>query len=128
IAVQLHGEPLPDFVEALRFAAADVVEVPVYQWAPPEDTRPLRRLVDLIADRQVDAAVFTSAPAVASLLRAARDCCREPDVLAAFREEVLPACVGPVTAAPMERAGVRTVQPDRARLGGLVRALVESLP
>jgi uroporphyrinogen-III synthase len=128
IAVQLHGEPLPDFVEALRVAEADVVEVPVYRWAPPEDTRPLRRLVDLVADRQVDAVAFTSAPAVVSLLHAAREKCREQDLLRAFRTDVLPACVGPVTAGPLERAGVRTVQPDRARLGGLARALVETLP
>ena len=128
IAVQLHGEPLPDFVEALRVAEADVVEVPVYRWAPPEDARPLGRLVDLVADRQVDAVAFTSAPAVASLLRAAQEKGRAQDLLRAFGGDVLPACVGPVTAGPLERAGIRTVQPDRARLGGLARALVETLP
>ena len=32
IAVQLHGEPLPDVVEALTMAGAEVVEVPVYRW------------------------------------------------------------------------------------------------
>jgi uroporphyrinogen-III synthase len=128
IAVQLHGEPLPDFVETLRAAEADVVEVPVYRWAPPEDLGPLSRLVDLTADRQVDAVTFTSAPAVASLLQAARDKGREPELLRAFREEVLPACVGPVTAGPLERAGVRTIQPDRARLGSLARSVVQALP
>jgi uroporphyrinogen-III synthase len=128
IAVQLHGEPLPDFVDTLRAADADVVEVPVYRWAPPADPAPLRRLVDLAADRQVDAVTFTSAPAVASLLHAARAKRRDQDLLRAFRTDVLPACVGPVTAAQLERAGVRTVQPDRGRLGSLVRAVVEALP
>src|SRR5262249_39220043 len=37
IAVQLHGEPLPDLVQTLRMAGADVIEVPVYRWVPPED-------------------------------------------------------------------------------------------
>lgn len=128
IAVQLHGEPLPDFVETLRAADADVVEVPVYRWSPPEDPAPLSRLVDLIADRQVDAVTFTSAPAVASLLRAARDKGREDDLLRGFGADVLAACVGPVTAGPLERAGIRTVQPERARLGSLVRAVVQELP
>jgi uroporphyrinogen-III synthase len=41
---------------------------------------------------------------------------------------VLAVCVGPVTAAPLERRGVATVQPDRPRLGNLVRAVVEHLP
>ena len=38
IAVQLHGEPLPDVVQTLRMAGADVIEVPVYRWVPPSDT------------------------------------------------------------------------------------------
>src|SRR5436190_15315168 len=55
IAVQLHGEPQENFVAALREAGADVVEVPVYRWVLPEDVAPLRRLVDLVLARQVDA-------------------------------------------------------------------------
>ena len=35
IAVQLHGEPLPDMVETLRLAGAEVIEVPVYRWVLP---------------------------------------------------------------------------------------------
>jgi uroporphyrinogen-III synthase len=45
IAVQLHGDPLPDFVEALRATGAEVVTVPVYRWVLPEDVEPVRRLV-----------------------------------------------------------------------------------
>ncbi len=41
---------------------------------------------------------------------------------------MLAACVGPVTAAPLARLGVPTVQPERARLGALVRTVVEELP
>ncbi|MFD9261650.1 uroporphyrinogen-III synthase, partial [Streptomyces sp. NPDC059538] len=36
IALQLHGEPLPGFVEALRAGGAEVVVVPVYRWMAPE--------------------------------------------------------------------------------------------
>jgi uroporphyrinogen-III synthase len=128
IAVQLHGEPLPDVARALHAAQAEVVEVPVYRWVLPEDVAPLSRLADQIVARQVDAVAFTSAPAVASVLRIAADGGLEAAVLDAFRTDVLPACVGPVTAGPLERLGVRTVQPDRSRLGSLVRALVAALP
>jgi uroporphyrinogen-III synthase len=128
IAVQLHGEPLPGFVTALERAGAIVVEVPVYRWVPAEDIRPLRRLVEQIATKQVDCVTFTSAPAVASLLTVARKDGREAALLAAVRTDVLAACVGPVTAAPLERLGIPTVQPERARLGALVRTVVEELP
>lgn len=128
IAVQLHGEPLPDFVDALRDTGAEVVEVPVYRWVLPEDVAPVRRLVDQMVARQVDAVAFTSAPAVASLLRLAADVGLDDEVVAALRSDVTAACVGPVTAAALDRLGVPTVQPGRARLGALVREVVDSLP
>jgi uroporphyrinogen-III synthase len=37
-------------------------------------------------------------------------------------------CVGPVTAAPLDRRDVPTVQPGRARIGALVREVCEVLP
>jgi uroporphyrinogen-III synthase len=46
----------------------------------------------------------------------------------ALRADVLAACVGPVTAAPLERLGIPVVSPQRARLGALVRTLVDELP
>ncbi|MCW2667660.1 MAG: putative transcriptional regulator [Frankiales bacterium] len=128
IAVQLHGEPLPEFTAGLRAAGATVVEVPVYRWVPAEDLRPLRRLVEQVATAQVDCVTFTSAPAVASLLTLAKDEDRYDAVVGALSADVLAACVGPVTAAPLERLGVPTVQPERARLGALVRTVVEQLP
>lgn len=128
IAVQLHGEPLPDFIDALRAAGADVVAVPVYRWVPPEDVGPLRRLVEQIVTGGVDAVTFTSAPAVASLLRTAVQDGLEDALLEALRTRVLPFCVGPVTAAPLEARDVRTLQPERARVGALVREVCEVLP
>jgi uroporphyrinogen-III synthase len=128
VAVQLHGEPLPDFVDALRIAGADVVEVPVYRWVPPQDIAPLQRLVELVTIRQVDAVTFTSAPAAASLLSLAEASGLRDSLVDALRADVLAACVGPVTAGPLQRVGVPTVQPDRARLGALVREVAAELP
>ncbi|MEV4539748.1 uroporphyrinogen-III synthase [Asanoa sp. NPDC049518] len=126
IAVQLHGGPQDEFTTALRAAGAQVVEVPVYRWTAREDQEPLRRLVDQIVAGQIDAVTFTSAPAVIALLSAGGD--RASAVLDAFRDRVLAACVGPVTAAPLREQGVPTLVPDRARLGALVRAVTEALP
>ena len=128
IAVQLHGEPLSEFTGALVAAGADVIEIPVYRWLPAEDIRPLRRLVELVIAGQVDCVTFTSAPAVVSTLTTARGDGREQALLEALSGGVLVACVGPVTALPLERLGVQTVQPERARLGALVRTVVEQLP
>ncbi|MER7991227.1 uroporphyrinogen-III synthase [Streptomyces noursei] len=128
IAVQLHGEPLPGFVEALRAGGAEVVGVPVYRWMPPADLGPLDRLVDAVLARGVDALTFTSAPAAASLLRRAAERGLQPELLAALRQDVLVACVGPVTALPLEALDVPTRQPERFRLGPLVQLLCRELP
>ncbi len=128
IAVQLHGEPLPGFVEALREGGAEVVGVPVYRWMPPEDLGPLDRLLDATVGRGLDALTFTSAPAAASLLSRAEDRRLLPELLAALGREVLPACVGPVTALPLRAHGVDPVHPERFRLGPLVQLLCQELP
>ncbi|MFE7900607.1 uroporphyrinogen-III synthase [Streptomyces sp. NPDC057424] len=128
IAIQLHGEPLPGFVEALREGGAEVVGVPVYRWMPPEDIGPVDRLLDATVSRGLDALTFTSAPAAASLLSRAADRGLLDEVLAALSHDVLPACVGPVTALPLQSRGIDTIQPERFRLGPLVQLLCQELP
>ncbi|GAA0444509.1 uroporphyrinogen-III synthase [Acrocarpospora corrugata] len=128
IAVQLHGEPLTGFVAELRAAGALVTEVPVYRWLPYRDTSPLRRLVSQAVSGSVDAVAFTSAPAVLAMLNAARADGLEDSLVAAFAGPVVAACVGPVTAQPLLSRGVPVIQPDRARLGSLARALARHLP
>ncbi|MGZ9931236.1 uroporphyrinogen-III synthase [Streptomyces sp. NC-S4] len=128
IALQLHGEPLPGFVEALRAGGAEVVVVPVYRWMAPEDLAPLDRLLDAMISGAVDAVSFTSAPAAASLLSRAEERGLREAVLDALRGRLLSACVGPVTALPLQAHGVDTVQPERFRLGPLVQLLCQELP
>ncbi|HEU5160282.1 MAG TPA: uroporphyrinogen-III synthase [Streptosporangiaceae bacterium] len=128
IAVQLYGEPLPDFTEALRLAGADVIEIPVYRWSRTEDSTPLRRLVGQAVAGTVDAIAFTSAPAVAATLAVAAEDGLEGALVEALRTHVVAACVGPVTAQALVARGVPTVQPERARIGALVRAIISDLP
>jgi uroporphyrinogen-III synthase len=128
IAVQLHGDPLPDLVAGLRRGGAEVLTVPVYRWVLPEDVAPVRRLVGSVVAGAVDAVTFTSAPAAASLLEVADELGQRDQLVAALRDRVLAVAVGPVTAGPLEDAGVPTRQPERARLGALAREVVARLP
>ncbi|MPY97813.1 MAG: uroporphyrinogen-III synthase [Actinophytocola sp.] len=128
IAVQLHGAPLPEFVGALTDAGASVVESQPYRWLPPLDVDAVIRLVDDAIAGDVDALAFTSAPAAANLLVLAREHGRDEPLLAAMRERVLCACVGPVTAAPLVERDVPVAQPERQRLGALVKLIAAELP
>ncbi|MGW5054223.1 uroporphyrinogen-III synthase [Actinokineospora sp. NPDC004072] len=128
VAVQLHGEPLPDFVGALRSAGAEVVEIPVYRWTGPADPAPLERLVDAAVAGQLDALTFTSAPAAISTLDTADRMSKLDALLAALGERVLVVAVGAITAAPLLERGIPTTWPDRARIGALVRHLADTMP
>jgi hypothetical protein len=128
IAVQLHGDPLPDLVAGLRETGAEVLTVPVYRWVLPEDVAPVRKLVASIVAGGVDAVTFTSAPAAASLLTVADELGQKAAMVAAFNDRVLAIAVGPVTAGPLDAAGVPSHQPERARLGALAREVVARLP
>lgn len=127
IAVQLHGNALPEFVEPLRRQGAIVIELSPYRWLPPLDIAPLRRLLEMIVSYQVDAVTFTSAPAVLMMLELAENEEILPALVQAFDKNVLAICVGPVTAEALSRIKVPTIQPDRSRLGTLAREVVEQL-
>ncbi|NLU83845.1 uroporphyrinogen-III synthase [Rhodococcus sp. HNM0569] len=128
VLVQVHGsmskwEPTVDLPAALAEAGADVRAVAVYRWIRPRDQEPLRGLVRAIVAREVDAVTFTSAPAPSSLLSTAEDLEVLDDLLGAFASDVTAVCVGSVTAGPLTRLGVPTVQPERARLVALADAV-----
>jgi uroporphyrinogen-III synthase len=127
VAVQEHGIPAVEFAAALRERGAEVITVPVYAWAPPEDPPAVRRLIESVVRREVHAVTFTSAPAVTALLDVAAETPYWDALIDALRTEVLPVCIGPVCARPLESLGVETVWPERGRLGALVRTVVDAL-
>jgi uroporphyrinogen-III synthase len=128
VVVQLHGDPLTEFIAALRVAGADVIEVPVYRWVQPADVQPLHRLIEATAAAALDCVTFTSAPAAANFLRTSDELGRGPELRAALSDAVLCVAVGPVSAQPLLDAGVPVVHPDRYRLGALVKQVVDELP
>ncbi|MQA10780.1 MAG: uroporphyrinogen-III synthase [Pseudonocardiaceae bacterium] len=127
VVVQLHGVPLPEHTGELRDAGAEVIDVLPYRWEAPVEPARVHRLLDGVLDGQVDALTFTSAAATAGLLSIARESGRYDGLLDALRTRVLAACVGPVTAAPLTDLDVPVLQPDRWRLGALVKTLTEAL-
>ncbi len=128
IVVQEHGQSLSMVAHALRRQGADVTTVTIYRVEAAEDPTPMFSMVDLIADRQLDAVTFTSAPAVAALMDAAGSTGRRDAVITAFQADVVASCVGPVTAAAFEMWGVPTLFPDRSRLAAMIKQLETELP
>jgi uroporphyrinogen-III synthase len=128
VAVQMHGQPLPDFVDALRGAGAEVIEVPVYRWTAPADTTPLENLLTALCALEIDAVTFTSAPAAVGLLSLATERGQRDALIEVLCGPVTAACVGPVAHAPLAALGIPAIIPNRFRLGALVRRLSEVMP
>jgi uroporphyrinogen-III synthase len=61
VAVQEYGLSNRDLLEALKQRGADVFPVPVYRWALPEDTAPLKRVLNKILAGQVQVMLVTNA-------------------------------------------------------------------
>ena len=128
IVLQVHGDPMLRFRERLRDAGAEVVAVTVYRWTDPVDLDALDRLIDAVIEGEVDALPFTSAPAATNLLSRADRTGRGEAFRGALRDKVFLACVGPVTAAPIQAAGLHCVVPERSRTASLVRLVADELP
>ena len=127
VVVQRYGQRNVELEKALQAKGADVVEIPTYRWALPEDTRPLEELIAALQRAQVDATVFTSASQAHNLFALARKLGRDGP-LAANLSRTLVASIGPVCSAALREHGVRiALEAKPPKLGPLVAALDQAL-
>lgn len=124
IAVQEYGKPNPELLAGLEERGAIVSRVPVYRWALPEDTGPLRRAVAEIADGKVGAVLFTSAQQVEHLLQVAAEEGREDDLRSALHQRTVVGSVGPTTSEILREKRLPVdVEPEHPKMGHLVAAV-----
>ncbi len=128
IAFQRHGELSTSVLDPLVAAGAEIVEVPVYRWILPDDSKPVIRLADAVLAGRVHAVTFTSAPAVRNFFAILDEVDLGDAVRRQFDHDVIVMCVGPVCGAAASAEGVANpVTPERARLGPMIRTLSEHL-
>nr|WP_050758486.1 uroporphyrinogen-III synthase [Xylanimonas cellulosilytica] len=125
VAVQQHGAGADGLDVVLEKAGARVTNLVVYRWGPPPDPAALADSARAAAAGEIDAVVFTSAPGAEAWLAAVEDAGYGPRVVERFTfGQMVAAAVGPVTARPLQHRGITPLQPERGRLGALVRSLV----
>jgi uroporphyrinogen-III synthase len=126
VAWQLHGAAVATTFDPVVEAGADVLSVVTYRHALPDDLAPALRLLDALADGELDLVTFTSPGAARNLLHLAREHrpARADDLVEALRTRVATAVIGPVTSSALEEAGIPAwVTPSRSRTGQLLRSL-----
>lgn len=125
VAVQEYGVPNEALLEGLRERGAQVMRVPVYRWALPEDTGPLKRAAAEIAEGRADVILFTNATQVAHLLRIAAEAGVE-DRLRRSLTRMVAGSIGPTCTEAMEQHGIPVdLEPEHPRMGHLVKEAAE---
>ena len=120
VAVQEYGASNAELLAGLAERGAQVTRVPVYQWALPEDTGPLRAAVETIARGEIDVALFTTSIQVAHLLRIAREMNLEQKLRLAFAR-ILIGSIGPMTSEELREQGLTAdFEPAHPKMGFLV--------
>jgi uroporphyrinogen-III synthase len=120
VAVQEYGASNAELLRGLAERGAFVHPVPVYQWALPEDVRPLRTAIDAIVRGEIDMVLFTTSVQVIHLLKIAAEMNVENDVRRAFARVVV-GSIGPVTSQELrEHAIVPDFEPAHPKMGFLV--------
>ncbi|APO42749.1 uroporphyrinogen-III synthase [Paenibacillus xylanexedens] len=120
VMLQLHGETAPKLVAWLEEQGAIVRQVLPYRHVPPEEEE-LEQLLNEILNFEVDAVAFTSGPQVRFLTQYAASQDKLEPMLAAFRQGVIPASVGKVTANSMREEGIEAlVIPEEEKMGALI--------
>ena len=128
VAVQEYGIPNAELMAGLEARGAKVSRVPVYRWALPEDTGPLRSAISRIIENRVDIALFTNATQVFHLFQVARDERLDGSLREAF-SRVLIASVGPICNEALEHVGLRAdLEPEHPKMGHLIAAVAAQGP
>lgn len=128
VAVQLYGEENPFLVEGLRARGATVLEIPLYEWALPEDQEPLVRLIHDLIDGRIDIVAFTSSPQIKHLFAVAERLGLRDQLLETLRDKVTVAVIGPVSRTALAEHGiVPQVEPEKGTMGALVHAIAANL-
>jgi uroporphyrinogen-III synthase len=125
VAVQEYGASNSELLAGLADRGALVTRVPVYQWALPEDTGPLRAAVEAMARGEIDVALFTTSMQIAHLLRVAREMNLEQELRRSFAR-ILVGSIGPMTSEELREQGLSPdFEPAHPKMGFLVNEAAE---
>jgi uroporphyrinogen-III synthase len=125
VAVQEYGARNEELLAELGRRGAGARPVPIYGWALPEDTGPLRAGIERLVAGDVDVALFTSATQIEHLFRVATEMRQAEPTRRALAGSVV-ASIGPVTTSALREQGIAPdVEPEHPKMGQLVLAASE---
>ena len=120
VAVQEYGISNPELLEGLKTRGAEILRVPVYRWALPDDLNPLTEAIVKMISGQVEVAMFTTAVQIEHLLQVARKMALENELKKVF-DRIVIASVGPDCSDALRNQGLTVdIEPESPKMGPLV--------
>ena len=128
VAVQEYGATNQELLQGLAQRAAEVIRVPVYRWALPEDVEPLRRAIGAVCDGQADVLLFTSATQIEHVLQVAETMGRAEALRSAAGRCVV-ASIGPICSETLRARGLPVdLEPLHPKMGSLLSEAARRAP
>ncbi|PQJ33313.1 hypothetical protein BSZ35_00705 [Salinibacter sp. 10B] len=128
IAIHEYGRPNQELNQALEAEGANVVRVPIYRWALPDDLQPLKNGIRALIGGAAQVALFTSRQQVAHMLQVASDEGWENALRTALQDAMV-ASVGPVTSEKLKEHDLPVdFEPDRPKLAILIQGMADYAP
>jgi len=125
VGLQEYGITNRSLLAGLEARGARVVNVRVYQWELPLDTKPLEENIRAIVTGQRDVLLVTSAHQVANLLRLAQQLGLEQPLRKALQKMAV-ASIGPTTSEMLRDQELPVdIEPEHPKMGPLVAAAAE---
>lgn len=128
IAVQEYGQPASELYSRLEELGAEILPVPIYKWALPDDTSPVESAIEATIRGEFDVVVFTTAQHMVHVLKVADQMGRKDEWLTAARKCVV-ASIGPTASERIVECGLPVdFQPEHPHMGHLVREALQAAP
>ncbi len=125
VALQEYGVSNPELAAGLKQRGTIVISVPVYEWALPEDTGPLRDTVAAILRGEIDVFLVTAAVQIRHLFAVAEQMAAESKLAGALAHAFI-GSIGPLTSEELARRGLSAdMEPSHPKMGLLVKEASE---
>ncbi|MCC2640179.1 MAG: putative Uroporphyrinogen synthase HemD [Nitrospira sp.] len=127
VAVQEYGLSNPDLLEALKQRGADVYPLPVYRWALPQDTAPLKQILREILAGNVQVMLITNAAQIDHVMQMVE----QEGTSAQFKDackKMVVASIGPTASERIRHYDLPVdLEPSHGKMGILVKETGEQV-
>jgi uroporphyrinogen decarboxylase len=128
IAIQEYGISNERLIDELKARGAEVLSVPVYRWALPEDLTPLEQVIRKVLDGHVQVVVFTNAVQVTHVMQVAERMGLQESLRKALTKCVV-CSVGPTCTEALTGQRIAVdLEPEHHKMGILIHEAAQRAP